>query len=244
MVDNVTLDGIGTAAEYDLISLYDQLDDVDDPADNNSPFQYANASCKYYEANDFTKLTAVINDPLSCFHLNCRGLSANWESFKNLLCDLHGTSFSFDVIGISEIYICRDDTRTSLAGYHELILRCRDDGIRGGVGLYLKSMIHFIIREDISVFIPHDCESLFVEIINNNGRNVVVGVVYRPSTEPHADVDIFASNMEHIMDTIQHENKLGLVMGDMNIDLLKFEMHPKTDDYLEKLFSQGFFYRL
>ena len=71
MVDNVTLDGIRTAAEYDLISLYDQLDDVDDPADNNSPFQYANASCKYYEANDFTKLTAVINDPLSFFHLNC-----------------------------------------------------------------------------------------------------------------------------------------------------------------------------
>ena len=130
--------------------------------------------------------------------------------------------------------------RTSLSGYHELISRCRDDGIRGGVGLYLKSMIHFNIREDISVFIPHVCESLFVEIINNNGRNVVVGVVYRPNTEPHADVDIFASNMEHIMDTIQHENKLGLIMGDMNIDLLKFEMHPKTDDYLEKLFSQGF----
>ena len=191
MVDNVTLDGIRTAAEYDLISLYDQLNDVDDQADNNSPFQYANASCKYYEANDFTKLTAVINDPLSFFHLNCRGLSAKWKSFKNLLCDLHGTSFSFDVIGISEIYKCRDDTRTSLAGYHELISRCRDDGIRGGVGLYLKSMIHFSIR------------------------NVVVGVVYRPNTEPHADVDIFASNMEHIMDTIQHENKLGLVMGDM-----------------------------
>ena len=48
-----------------LISLYDQLDDADDPAISNSPFQYANASCKYYEADDFTKLTAVINDPLS-----------------------------------------------------------------------------------------------------------------------------------------------------------------------------------
>ena len=103
MIDNVTLDGIRTTAEYDLISLYDQLGDVDDPADNNSPFQYANASCKYYEADDLTKLTAVINDPLSFFHLNCRGLSANWESFKNLLCDLHETSFSFDVIGINAL---------------------------------------------------------------------------------------------------------------------------------------------
>ena len=67
----------------------------------------------------------------------------------------------------------------------------------------------------------------------NNGRNVVVGVVYKPNTEPHADIDIFSSNMEHIMDTIQHENKHCLIMGDMNIDLLKFETHTKTDDYLD-----------
>ena len=42
------------------------------------------------------------------------------------------------------------------------------------------------------------------------------------------------------MDTIQHENKHCLIMGDMNIDLLKFETHTKTDDYLDNLFTHGF----
>jgi len=28
-------------------------------------------------------------------------------------------------------------------------------------------------------------------------------------------------------------------MGDMNIDLLKFEQHTKTGEYLDNLFSQG-----
>ena len=191
-------------------------------------------------ANRFSLIQFTTDDPLSFFHLNCRGLSANWESFQNLLCDIHGTSFSFDVIGISEIYKCRDDSRTSLSGYHNLISRCRDEGSRGGVGLFIKSSINYNIREDISVFIPNICETLFIEIVNNNGRNVVVGVVYRPNTEPHADIDIFSSNMEHIMDTIQHENKHCLIMGDMNIDLLKFETHTKTDDYLDNLFTHGF----
>ena len=30
------------------------------------------------------------------------------------------------------------------------------------------------------------------------------------------------------------------IMGDMNIDLLKFEVHRRTDDYLNNLFSHGF----
>ena len=178
-------------------------------------------------------------DPLSFFHLNCRGLSANWESFYNLICDLHTPSFSYDVIGISEIYKCNGDTRLSLDGYHKLISRCRWEGTRDGVGLFIKDTLNYTIREDISVFIPNVCETLFIEIINN-GRNVIVGVLYRPNSEPLADIDIFSNNLEEIMDIIHNENKYGLIMGDMNIDLLKFEVHMRTDDYLNNLFSHGF----
>ena len=73
MPDNVNLDGIRTEPEYDLISLYDQSDDVDDPADNDSPFQYANSSCTYYEADDLQRLSSDIKDPLSFFHLKLPG---------------------------------------------------------------------------------------------------------------------------------------------------------------------------
>ena len=42
------------------------------------------------------------------------------------------------------------------------------------------------------------------------------------------------------MDIINNEDKLGTLMGDMNVDLLKFQNHQKTSDYLDKLFSNGF----
>ncbi len=181
-----------------------------------------------------------MKDPLSFYHLNCRGLSANWESFHNLICDLHGDAFSFDLIGISELYKCCNDNRLCLPGYHELIARSRDDGPRGGVGLFIKQTLNYKIREDISVFISHIFESLFIEIVNENERNMIVGVIYRPNTEPYADIDIFSSNMEEIMETIHSEGKTCLIGGDMNIDLIRFASHSKTSDYLDAIFSHGF----
>ncbi len=171
--------------------------------------------------------------------MNCRGLSANWESFYSHICDLHGDVFSFDFIGISELYQCCNDSRLCLPGYHELIARCRDDGPRGGVGLFMKDTLNYKIREDISVFIPHIFESVFVEIINTKERNLIVGVIYRPNTEPRADLDIFSSNMEAIMDTINNELKHTMIMGDLNIDLLRFQTHRKTNEYLDSIFAHG-----
>ena len=44
---------------------------------------------------------------------------------------------------------------------------------------------------------------------------------------PRADMDIFSSTLFDIMDTVNKEHKHCVIMGDMNIDLLKFEAHLK-----------------
>ena len=123
-----------------------------------------------------------------------------------------------------------------MQGYHTIIGRNRDDGPRGGVGLFIKDNIHFIIREDISVFIPHVIETIFIEIVNDSKKNKIVGVIYRPNTKPLADLDIYTSNLCDIMDTVNQENKLCVIMGDMNVDLLKYEVHSKTNEYLDGIF--------
>ena len=46
--------------------------------------------------------------------------------------------------------------------------------------------------------------------------------------------------MHDIMEIITNERKHGVIMGDMNIDLLKFQTHNKTHDYLDSIFSHGF----
>ena len=95
---------------------------------------------------------------------------------------------------------------------------------------YLSKTINFKIRDDIkSVLIPHIFESLFIEMKTKSRKNTIVGVTYGPNTAPKADVDIFSATtcMFNIMDNINKENKIGVIMGDMNIDLLK--IHLQTD---------------
>ena len=143
---------------------------------------------------------------------------------------MQGDIFVYDVIGISEIYQCQNDSRLSLPGYHKLISRCRSLGNRGGVGIFIKDSLNYCIRQYISIFIPHICETVFIEIKNDNGRNTIVWCIGW-TLKPHADIDIFSSNLEQILDIIQNENHHCLIMGDMNIDLLKFDSHRKTSGW-------------
>ena len=78
----------------------------------------------------------------------------------------------------------------NITGYHCLQFQTRsdtDDG-RGGVGLFINSKFTYVKRDDLSVFI----ESVFFEIQINERKTIIVGVVYRPNTQPRAA--IYANN--------------------------------------------------
>ena len=149
MSDNISLDQLRSDGSYDLVKNLYEDDRGTELESKDSHFQCGNIDCSYYDPAEFNKLTASFRDSTSFPHLiNSRGLSANWASFRDLLRDLHSDQFSFDLIGISEVFRCDNDTHLVLPGYHDLIARCRDDGSMGGVGLFIK------IRDDISVFTP------------------------------------------------------------------------------------------
>jgi len=149
-------------------------------------------------------------------------------------------SYNFDIIGLTEIFGVTHD-ECSLLGYHPLEFITRNDTInsRGGVGIFIKDCYQYKIRQDLSIFIPHVFESIFVEIQTGN-KNVIVGTVYRPNTYPKADLDIFSHNMHELQQLLGNEKKSVYIMGDMNVDLLKCSDHAKTGEYLDNLFTQGF----
>ncbi len=126
---------------------------------------------EYMDPDEFNSKTNDYINSTSHFHLNCRSLSSNWESFKSLICELHCNTFSFDYIGISEVFSCERDARLSLPGYHELITKTRNDDTHGGVGLFIKENINYKIRDDLSGFIPHVFDSLFIAIVSADEHN-------------------------------------------------------------------------
>jgi hypothetical protein len=218
------------------------MGDDDDDDDYQSPFNSNITGSDYYEPHEFQKKFSNIQSVSSYFHLNCRSLNSNWDGFRNLLCDLHGETFAFDFIGISEVFGNTNDGRTHLHGYHDFLTRTRGDKRGGGVGLFVKDNINYKIREDLSIFIPHIFESIFIETqYETKGKsNEIIGVIYRPNTQPRADLDVFTSTLFDLLEIINHKHIKCKLLGDFNINLLNYGHHDKTNTYVDSIFSLGF----
>ena len=68
----------------------------------------------------------------------------------------------------------------------------------------------------------------------------LIGVIYRPNSQPKADIDIFISTLNDILEIINDEKKKMTLMGDFNIDLLSYTKHEKTNTFIDSIFSSGF----
>ena len=161
----------------------------------------------------------------SMFCLNCQRLRAHWDAFCGLIHDMGSGIEVLDVIGVTEIFSMENDTNNS----------------KGGVAIFLRDCYNYNKRMDLSIFIPHIFESVFIEI-KHNRKNIIIGTVYRPNTFPKADLDIhvFGQTMNDLLELLAGENKEIYIMGDMNIDLLKLNEHWKTGEYVENIFTHGF----
>ena len=54
----------------------------------------------------------------------------------------------------------------AINGYHDILSNTRHDSEygHGGVGIYINENMSFLKRDDLTIFIPHVIESLFVEV--------------------------------------------------------------------------------
>ena len=83
-------------------------------------------------------------------------------------------------------------------------------------------------------------ESLFffAKVIKPHGKNIIVGVIYRP---PNQNLDSFLNEFNELTEKILRENKICYLLGDFNINLLIFNDHSQTNEFLDSLFSNLMF---
>jgi hypothetical protein len=81
-----------------------------------------------------------------------------------------------------------------------------------------------------------ELESLFIEIISPRGKNIVLGGIYR---HPCMDAEEFnSSQLEGLLEKLRKErNKNIMLLGDFNINLLKYESDNQVSDFVDKMFA-------
>lgn len=151
-------------------------------------------------------------------------------------------NYEFSVLAFSETWLTDDLMPLFEIPNYNALHHCRKLRPGGGVSLYLNKEFHFNYRIDLTCSSENDeIESLFLEIPAcdlSDGRCLIIGCIYKP---PDTNIDLFYSNLAHVLDKINQENKIGIILGDFNINLLNTESHSLTADFLNPIHENSFY---
>ena len=109
----------------------------------------------------------------------------------------------------------------------------RGHGKGGGVALYTHNTINIKLRPELHI---EGTEDLFIEIINDKTKNIIVGIIYRP---PNHNIDTFLDKFDECLHIVSQENKEVYLMGDFNINLLKTD-NNSTLQFISSLSAYTF----
>ena len=109
---------------------------------------------------------------------------------------------------------------------------CPTESSAGGMLLYIRNHLLYKPRNDLSIYKPTELESSFIEISNPKRSSKIIGCIYR---HPNIDLDEFNDNYLKFLRKINV-----FFLGDFNVDLLKYDKHAPTNEFLDSLFSHMF----
>ena len=166
--------------------------------------------------------------------MNVRSLSKHFNDLSEYVSTLN---MSFSIIGVSETWLNKSNEHLfNIPGFN-FISNIRQHKSGGGVGLYIKDDLKFKPRIDLQSTDKKLYESIFAEIIQSNGKNIIVGCLYKP---PDTSVTEFNNSISPVLSTISFENKLSYIMGDFNINIIN-EDHQATSDFINLMNSNSLY---
>ena len=98
---------------------------------------------------------------------------------------------------------------------------------------YIKDSLTYKLRANLAGS-SEFFESVFIEIETRFNRNVIAGLIYRP---PGLNLPRFSDKIDTLLEKLSHENKLCYLLGDFNINLLNYEAHNLTNEFINILYS-------
>ena len=102
----------------------------------------------------------------------------------------------------------------------------------GGVGMYIKSEIKYKLRYDLNMNIDN-CEDIWVELIQN-GMKFITSTIYR---HPRHNFMKFQDSLTHTLTKLEKCNIKYYILGDINIDFLRYSDHNRVKFYVDTLHS-------
>ena len=214
----------------------------------SNKFSNEENSCQYFGLGDFQSLVKGCLSEFSCLSINIRSLAGKIDELRDFISDVNHDSFRLDLITIQEIWTIPSHFNMNIEGYQPLISKLRkhkdplDRNLGGGIGIWVKNSHSYEVIESLSIFNEKVFESLFIRVNTVRNRFKIIGNIYRA---PGSSINEFNETLNKLLLDISYDSILSKaeevqLLGDVNINLLNFEKHNGTSDYVNTLQTHGF----
>ena len=216
----------GHISDQSLINHFIDLDNTD---------FYKNLKDEQFCIENFNQRFSNQAADLSCLHINIYSLNSKLDEFSLLINSLE---VNFDVICLSEVWSTNIQFHACVLQQYIFHYDLPVSGIRGGVGIFVHKSLKCKLRPDLSITSTNKnmVENLWMEISKSNEK-YIVGCIYR---HPNSFFGEFSNMLEASLCKINKRKLPCILLGDININLLKLCSDTATRDYTNCLISNNF----
>ena len=192
---------------------------------------------KYCNPGEFkTVITSSEKNSFSILHSNIRSIKKNFDKFKHMLSKLE---FQFKVICLTETWSndpqVKNNSHFQLPNYSVIHQIRASKSTGGGVCIFVHNSLCYKLRKELCVN-DDNCESLTIEIINRNTKNMLVTCLYR---QPAGKIKPFKEHVKNIFSKTRHSNKPIYISGDLNLNVLDYDTNKKVKNFFDLIFQHG-----
>ena len=197
-----------------------------------------NSNSNFYSSQEFNNLIQgrhCKNEKLLFLHLNIRSIRNKFDALVNYLNSL---DHNFSIIALTEIWLNDNDIDNFEIPSYKSTKLFRQNKIGGGICIFTREDLKVKLREDlVPENITSEMEAIFIEIINDKSKNIIVGAIYRP---PNNRFNDFENELKTILTKLDKWDKPCYIMGDFNINLLKYDCCNFANQFFNQLSSSGY----
>ena len=95
--------------------------------------------------------------------------------------------------------------------------------------------MNYKLRPNLMIYKKRKLESVFIEIIQKDSKNMAGGCIYRHGCIQHSEFN--DEYLKPLSEKLISENKEVILLGDFNIDLLKCDSNKNVSDFLDIIYS-------
>ena len=220
------------------------------PDNDNAEIETQPKDSHYYNETELTDLLKQkkISDSthLKILSLNIANLLSKLSSLKIMLQNISNESNRPNIIALTETHLngarnqgySESELKTILPGY-KFFHKDRKNRLKGGVGVFVEN--RFADKATIEpdgFFVETIFEGITLRIpdfsLKSGKKDLIILTIYR---QPDGNLRSFLDILEKWLEKYDKTSNEIIVTGDLNLDLLKYESHPSTSEYLDSMIS-------